>query len=361
MAEQHSFKIPAHHNIYSGTTNRELRIDVSAPQNGVNEHTGLVVLVPGFGGNIDSNVYIKMRNVFADQFNLVTIQCDYFGSVYMQGANNINIANNQTLEAFFAKDELEIIKKDSSMLMNLLQGKDIIFPMKAAITESLEEFNDMGYMQAIDIINSIETAKIVLKDNNLKFNSNRIIGYGHSHGAYLLHLSNILRPNLFSYIIDNSAWIQPSYMSSNRILYQRLNKAILAIEFNYLAKKVIKNINNLNLKMLYSNYSGNAQILSFQGNNDNLVDHKEKRDIIDKINNSKFILITEKDIDNKKYKTNAHGLGADFLELFSYALEYELPKKLETNANLKYVIYFEGVQIDVDMTYELSLFNFQFK
>lgn len=78
MAEQHSIHIPAHYNIYSGATGRELRVDFSIPSEGVNETTGLLLLVPGFGGNIDSKVYSKMRNVFADQFNLITIQCDYF-------------------------------------------------------------------------------------------------------------------------------------------------------------------------------------------------------------------------------------------------------------------------------------------
>lgn len=57
MSEQHSFEVGAHKNIYTNTTGRELRIDFSVPDNGVNSDTGIVVLIPGFGGNIDSNVY----------------------------------------------------------------------------------------------------------------------------------------------------------------------------------------------------------------------------------------------------------------------------------------------------------------
>lgn len=68
-------------------------------------------------------------------------------------------------------------------------------------------------MQAIDIITALETKKIILRENDLPFNEQKIIGYGHSHGAHLLHLSNRFSPYLFSYIVDNSAWIEPVYLS----------------------------------------------------------------------------------------------------------------------------------------------------
>lgn len=44
----------------------------------VNENTGMLVLIPGYGGNIDSHVFRKMREVFAEQYNFITVQCDYF-------------------------------------------------------------------------------------------------------------------------------------------------------------------------------------------------------------------------------------------------------------------------------------------
>ena len=46
----------------------------------VNENTGMLVLIPGYGGNIDSHVFRKMREVFAEQYNFITVQCDYFGN-----------------------------------------------------------------------------------------------------------------------------------------------------------------------------------------------------------------------------------------------------------------------------------------
>ena len=49
----------------------------------VNENTGMLVLIPGYGGNIDSHVFRKMREVFAEQYNFITVQCDYFGNRFM--------------------------------------------------------------------------------------------------------------------------------------------------------------------------------------------------------------------------------------------------------------------------------------
>lgn len=362
MSEQHSINIPAHHNIYTGKSNRELRIDFSVPQNGVNENTGLIIFVPGFGGNIDSKVYIKMRELFADKYNMVTIQCNYFGSSYMQSsANHFKFKNPQILQTILTVDELERINKDSSILLDILSEKNILIPVIANVDESIEEFNDMSYMQAIDIISAVESVKIILNGNNLAFNSNRIIGYGHSHGAYLLHLSNRLAPTLFSYLIDNSAWIEPVYLSSSRFLYQNIGNSTLAFEFDYFAKKIVQNKQDLNLETLYKNFHGNTQVLSFQGDEDNLVNHVEKKRIVATINNSDFILVKKEDVDHIKYKSNSHGLDADFLELFSYALELERPTRETLKRDLKYIVDFESVFIEVDYTHGLPIFNFNFK
>ncbi|URJ47933.3 DUF2920 family protein [Paenibacillus polymyxa] len=362
MSEQHSINISAHYNIYTGNSNRELRIDFSTPQNGVTESTGLIIFVSGFGGNIDSNVYAKMRKVFADKYNMVTIQCSYFGSTFMQSsADRFWLKNPEILQSILTVDELEKMNKDPSILLSILSEKNILLPVIANIDESIEEFNDMSYMQAIDIISSVEAVKTILKGNNLIFNPARIIGYGHSHGAYLLHLSNRLAPNLFSYLVDNSAWIEPAFLSNNRFLYGKVGNATFAIEFDYIAKKIIPNRLDLNLETLYKDFHGNTQVLSFQGDNDDLVNHLEKKRIVETINNSDFILVKQEDVDHVKYKSNSHGLDADFLELFSFALELERPTKEAPVKELIYIIDFESVLIEVDYTNGLPIFNFNFK
>ena len=51
-----------------------------------------------------------MRNTFADKYKLVTVQCDYFGWEFMQGANNISLnINKNQLEKHFKREEIDYI------------------------------------------------------------------------------------------------------------------------------------------------------------------------------------------------------------------------------------------------------------
>lgn len=360
MSEQHSFEVGAHKNIYTNTTGRELRIDFSVPDNGVNSDTGIVVLIPGFGGNIDSNVYQKMRNRFADDYNMVTIQCDYFGSEYMQSKYEFSFNTEQLVNDDFTDAEIILIKKNPALLPELLREKSILFTVDAKLGETIESFNDMSFMQAIDVITSIEAVKLILEDNNLEYDKNRVIVYGQSHGAYLAHLSNILYPHLITYIIDNSAWLEPIYLSKTRSVFMPIGKGKLKIDFTYLARELGLNKKALTLENLYRSYNGNTQIITFQGNVDNLIDYNEKRKIINHIQNSEFFLITEKDIDGKIFKSNTHGLQADFLELFSLAMKYETRSNVEIKGESYYKQNLSGINVEFNTEKGLPMYEFDF-
>lgn len=358
MAEHNSIKIPAHHNIYNGYSQRELRIDFSIPNSGVNRDTGICIIVPGFGGNIESNIYKKMRDIFADQYNLVTIQCEYFGSEYMQSANTFTLKNNvDDVFNILKASEKEIVQNDSSKLIEILSSYLVTLPVRANLSEDENYFNDMGFMQAIDIITAIEAVKIILKENALIFNDRKVLGYGHSHGAYLLHLCNRLVPHQFSFIIDNSAWIEPVYLNSNRYLFQSYGSMTLQIEFDYFAKKIVNDINSLNLEYLYNNFINETKIIMFQGTNDNLISHTKKEDIFKNVPNTDFFLIGEKEVDNQIFKSNRHGLDADFLKMFEFGYTH-----LGSNLNNKlledtYEVELFKTTISVDYSKGLPIFN----
>lgn len=78
MAKEHQFSLPAHPNIYEqgDQRGRALNIHFCEPDCGVTEDTGILLLIPGFGAGSNSRVYKKMRKVFSDKYNLITIQCD---------------------------------------------------------------------------------------------------------------------------------------------------------------------------------------------------------------------------------------------------------------------------------------------
>lgn len=271
MSKNYEITIDAHPNFYNDNSERKLNVYFSEPEKGTNLETGILILIPGFGGDANSNVYKKMRMQFSDQFNLITIQCDYFGLEFMQ---------SELLE------------------------------------ESMQNFNDMGPLQAIDLISSVIIVKEILRDNELVYNSNKVIAYGHSHGAYLAYLANAFKPDLFSLIIDNSSWLVPGYLQSNRLLYMDDNVRI----FDYLVKKIEDfDIEIYDLRRHYKKMENKCLIHSFHGDNDNLISIKEKEKFITPLKKSYLHKIT-KDKVNDIFRSNMHSLDADLLKMFDYVI-----------------------------------------
>lgn len=194
MAKEHSFEMYGHPSIYNPKT-RKLKIYFSEPYNGINDSTGILLLIAGFGGNANSNFYKKMRTYFADNHNLVVVQCDYFGWEFMQKPNNISININKTeLLKTFSKSEVNYIFQDNNFWERLLEVANKynynIF-CSEILDENLSNFNDMGIMQAIDNISAVICIMEIIKDNCYKFNRNKIIIYGHSHGTDDKLISNV--------------------------------------------------------------------------------------------------------------------------------------------------------------------------
>lgn len=135
-----------------------------------------------------------MRNEFTDKYNLITAQCEYFGIEFMK--SEIGIRPNE-----FTQEELHLINLPSE------NGYGSTKKIIKKFNENKDNMNDMGHIQAMDNLISIASVIEILKNNNLVFNKNKILIYGYSHGAYLAHLCNLFSQNLFSTIIDNSAYI----------------------------------------------------------------------------------------------------------------------------------------------------------
>ncbi|MGG0655042.1 hypothetical protein [Rummeliibacillus pycnus] len=62
-------------------------------------------------------------------------------------------------------------------------------------------------------------------------------------------------------------------------------------------------------------------------------------------------------MDNIKYKSNTHGLNADFLELFSFALTLENPLYKISDKKSKYEIVLGELHLEVDNTLGLPVFK----
>ncbi|MGZ7446015.1 DUF2920 family protein [Paenibacillus sp. TH7-28] len=307
MSIEHEIVVAAHPNIYTGK-NRNLNIYFSEPSEGVNKQTGLVLFIPGYGGHAKSKVYQKMRKKFADQYNLVCIQCDYFGFEYMQ---------------------LEDMQ------------------------ESLDNFNDMSLMQALDNLTAILMVKEVLKENHIPFNGRKLICKGQSHGAYLALLCNRFAPQLFSMIIDNSAYLLPVYLDHSRnVPSHNLTKRYYVSDLN-LDREI------MNLSNLYHGFQNKSNIVSFHGVYDQLIGIIEKINFCGTIPNCKLNVVNDVTLYKGAFKTPLHGMDADFFKFFELVMEnyeseaendFQLPEvKVSTKRNTYTFDYSSGlVRLDVE-------------
>ncbi len=90
-----------------------------------------------------------------------------------------------------------------------------------------------------------------------------------------------------------------------------------------------------------------------------MIDHTIKGELINKISNAEFLLIGEKEVDGHIFKSNRHGLDADFLKLFELGLS-KLGKHVnEKECKEKYCLVLDNTKITVDYSQGLPIFRLE--
>lgn len=345
MAELYKYNLKTHSNIYDTpkTVEREIIVEYGEPNDGMNVDTGILVLVPGYGGNMNSRVFQHLKEIIPDKYNMVVMQCDYFGNKCM---------HSQGLKIFD-----EILSIDNIEKINMTYRS-----APCDMGESIHEFNDMGIMQALDIVSATLSLLRVLSKQNKIFDLNKIILFGTSHGAYISHLANIICPRLYSYILDVSSYITPYYMNEDRCI--RVQKERTKY-IEWIVETYIKNNKNVayyeklyNLDYLYSNFANTCGIIAFHGTEDWMVPVEEKRTFIEKICNAEIVIITPEMVDGKLFKNANHGLGADYFELLDAILPM-ISQKIETSTKLE-LDAFVNINDELCISYENGMPKLQY-
>lgn len=318
-------RIKALSSIYSDDRKeRELEVHYSLPNNGVNEKTGFLVYIAGFRGHCNANVFKKLRKTFADKYNLVVVQCDYFGNEFMQKASHMKLLKKH-LEVF-EKDEIIKLYKGGKFeydkYMELCEKYNVRAKVREVMDETVDNFNEMGLMQALDNISALQYVARKLERGGAKFNGDKVIFYGNSHGSYLCHLCNILTPDMISLIIDNSGWTFPEHINQDRrVLTLNGKNSLIKVIFDYIARDILDDFEILDLNNLYKDFENKCKILGYHGSADHLISLEDKTAFMKKINNTELIAITEENVDGEIFSNYKHGLGANFLKLFDSVME----------------------------------------
>ena len=350
MANNYELEIQAQPSIYA-PKQRTLKIYFSEPEKGVDKQTGVILLAAGYSGNANSNVFKKMRNNFADEYNALVVQCDYFGYQFMQDDYEVEITQEE-LEKRLTPAEKELLFRNYDKYKHLLHGK--IFEQKIELGESESDFNDMGLIQAMDNLRALKVVLDIAKDNGYQLRSDRIYAYGFSHGAYLAYLCNALCPNLFRAIIDNSSYLVPRYLEKDRrfgVLSDGINVTQI---FSYRAKDYVTDKEIYDLRKIYSQFENKSRIICFAGEEDHMTSLEDKKAFLNKVENSVVETVTKKRVDMSRFKNCEHGLGADFIELFKYTYAAHIEPVEKQNLRKKC----EPIEFS-DMSLKTELYEYQ--
>ncbi|MEE3392304.1 MAG: DUF2920 family protein [Lachnospiraceae bacterium] len=331
MSSEYHFTIPGQ-SFWGCKEPRNFDVYISLPDDKVIEASdklpGICLVVSGFGGDARAHVYRKLRRLFSDEKDLVIVQCDYFGYEYM--GKELDREVRQSAEKVRC-DPLSILSEEE--WQEALSDEKIIIRSHLTSSETPENFCEMGIFQALDCVRALKKTTELLESAGLNFDKNNIIGYGFSQGAYLLYLINAMYPDLFSLIIDNSAWFVPRYFTRYRRLFCESltitcpdnTKRHLPLEIReyFHASDFIEDKGIYDLRTLYTQFRNRALILSYHGTLDTFISLEDKRNFLQHVNNTKLHIVSSDNIDGTVFTSARHGLGTDFIEFFRNSITDE--------------------------------------
>lgn len=99
MAKEYEIEIKGQPTRYS-SRERQFKMYFAEPEEGADESTGIFLFIAGYGGHAMSNVYQKMRRTLADQYNCITLQCDYLGYRHMQNDHHLPVTEEMLRRVF---------------------------------------------------------------------------------------------------------------------------------------------------------------------------------------------------------------------------------------------------------------------
>lgn len=317
MAKEYEIEINGQP-VWNSSQVRSFKMYFAEPEQQVNHETGILLLIAGYGGNAHSHVYQKMRRQFSDQYNFITLQCDYLGWQFMQDDQHLTLTE-QVLRTGLKPREFRALEKDFDGNQELLQGK--VFSGLIDLGETVDDYNEMGMCQAMDYLMALQVLQDILKENSLFYRRDRVYIYGQSHGAYLAYLCNRLAPGVFRGIVDNSAYLLPYYLDHDRQVTKVGEVFSLQKVYHYMAADQEMDRQSYDLRYLYCDFTNQARIICYHGINDEMIPLKEKKLFLDSLGNTSLHVITEQEVDGEIFQSTGHSLGADMLKVFDMAIK----------------------------------------
>ena len=337
---------------------------------------GYVFLLHGYGA--EPSYMDHLREYIAKEFSVVAVDVYYhcFFSRLENGASlefdDIDLA---VLQDFIKQYEIDfstlqnistesvlytINQKLNTLKINKSIKSDFVLQLPITIIPKNNEYQNFGFMQAVDYINVIHELE------KIPFNFEE--GYtttlmGSSHGGYLAHLIAKLAPHKINCVIDNSCYVKPP---SNYFLGKELN--ILNPEYIFTHEHIQLNcfvqtlwttnqkskylfttdhfrIRDLNdhtqLEIMSTLLSSTTKYISYHSTQDGIANINDKDELYKKLKILGFdaTLNIINQIDGKFIKTLAHGMNMSLKELANRELPTALAIKNIKNIKNQDIIY----------------------
>lgn len=196
------------------------------------------------------------------------------------------------------KEILEDLYEELKVIGKLPQGTILECEQKTGETE--KEFNDMGVMQALDIVNATLSVIYYLQEQYSSVNTKKVILFGSSHGAYLAHLANLICPRLYASVLDISGYLKPYFLDHIRDVIVRSGDVRVIVKFRYFLHQhpEYRYHNDLyDLRFLYKNRNNTCKIIAVHGKDDRMVDYREREAFIGQLDSAEMLLIDRGDVD----------------------------------------------------------------
>ncbi len=212
---------------------RKFDVYIHEPEE-INEHTGIFIILEGLGGLASSPAMDEIRKSWSNKYNVIAVGVNYLGS--RRALKVVNpIIDKELLSKFekiMTQEQINhYLNRPDNNINTLLDyfpnqdllSKGIIMKTSSGYNENralVRDYNDFGYIQAIDVIYAL---KYVL--DNYKVNKNRIFIYGTSYGGYISQMVAKFAPTTLSLVADLSGYaLAESYMVYTQVIRRNFTK-----------------------------------------------------------------------------------------------------------------------------------------
>ena len=187
--------------------------------------SSIVFIIPGYGGDADSNYREHLAQFIASEFNAAVVGVNYhcIGDRPQTGATIFfDDLDRSILKKECARCGIELPENlsliDTQTLLdidNLIDARkrdktapqDLSLKLSISLQPTKNEYQNFGIMQAQDLINALLFVKANAPfECTTDINDLPVVMIGSSHGGYLSHMAAKIAPWLIDGVIDNSSY-----------------------------------------------------------------------------------------------------------------------------------------------------------